>query len=197
MVRSGCGALGLPSQYRSAGARQLAQTTAIFEPAAPAGPATPAGPVPVLLGPLAGAGAGGGSQTVVVDGYSGLARAINSSTAAPLCDSAAAAGGGRCLHNPVLRTAANEIVLTLSLGGGGAWATRGDIGAAVSLSGNASVASTRRRGERLQQVQRGWARRAAGATAAPKRLAMGCAQCVGARLPLPARPAAVPASCDC
>ena len=140
-VRAACSAVELPVRpAASSSGRQLAQaTTAIFDT-----PSPPLPPVSVTLAPLSGAAASGGSQTVVVDGYSGLARAINATSAAPVCGTAAAASATRCLRNPVLRTAANQIVLVLTLGSGGALATGGSIGPAISLSGNASVASTRR-----------------------------------------------------
>ena len=140
-VRAACSAVELPGRpAASSSGRQLAQaTTAIFDT-----PSPPLPPISVTLAPLSGAAASGGSQTVVVDGYSGLARAINATSTAPVCGTAAAASATRCLRNPVLRTAANQIVLVLTLGSGGALATGGSIGPAISLSGNASVASTRR-----------------------------------------------------
>lgn len=142
-VRAVCSTVDLPGRHAGGGSigRQLTQaSTAIFDT-----PSPPLPPVPVTLAPLSGAGAEGGSQTVVVDGYSGLARAINASSAAPVCGSAAAASASRCLRNPMLRTAASQIVLVLTLGSGGTFASGNSIGPAISLSGgNATVASTRR-----------------------------------------------------
>lgn len=127
-VRAACGRLELPAgAVQPRGGRQLVQTAA----------------VPVVLVPLAGS-----SETTVVDGYSGIARAVNASTVAPICGTPEADAGSvrACLRNPVLRTAAQDLVLTLSLGGVAQFVGGANVSAAISLTGNATVASAVQRG---------------------------------------------------
>lgn len=92
--------------------------------------------------------AGGSGGAAVVDGYSGLARPLNSSSLPPVCGSAEAESAAACLRNPVLKTSEEEIVLTLDLGGGvqfdmgGGNVGTGSIGPAITVSGNATVAAS-------------------------------------------------------
>ncbi|KAL4434011.1 hypothetical protein ABPG75_000452 [Micractinium tetrahymenae] len=97
------------------------------------------GLVPVVLLPASGNG------TVMVDGYSGLARTVNSSQELPpVCGADGAPPPGypadaACLSSPVLRTAGTQVALLLSLGAGAAIPENVLPADALTIVGNASL----------------------------------------------------------
>lgn len=112
------------SSWGGPSARRLAQSSGL---------------VPVALLPAADNG------TVVVDGYSGLPRALNSSQQLPpVCGADGAPPTGypadaACLGSLVLRTAGTQVDLLLSLGGDAAFPAVLPTGDVFSIVGNASL----------------------------------------------------------
>lgn len=100
--------------------------------------------------------------TVVVDGYSGLARALNSSQQLPpVCGADGAPPPGypadvACLGSLVLRTAGTQVTLLLSLGDGAVLPANVLPADALSISGNASLIGVTRGAGTLSNAAAEW-----------------------------------------